>query len=130
VRGRWTLLFYMAVATLVGVAWLARRFDSSLASWINIQMLGMIAASGIAFVAMIRNIRERWPAAVALICAAPMAEMLSRALLDVPWLIQYLGLPGVLMIGGSVATIGVALFILIAKVPPKPSDPIPRAKQR
>jgi hypothetical protein len=129
-RGRWTLLFYMAIAALVGVAWLARSFGGSLTSWINLQMLGMIAASVIAFVAMIRNVRERWPAAVALICAAPMAEMLSRALLDVPWLIGYLGLPGILMIGGSVATIAVAIYILIAKVPPKPSEPIPTARQQ
>jgi hypothetical protein len=129
-RGRWTLLFYMAIATLVGVAWLARVFGASLASWINLQLAGMIAASIVAFVAMIRNIRERWPAAIALVCAAPMGEMLARAVLDLPWLITYLGLPGVLLIGGSAATIGVAIFILIAKVPPKPSDPIPRAKQR
>src|SRR5262245_26155414 len=120
----------MALATLIGVAWLIQRWDLLLASWINIQLLGMIAATGVAFGAMVKDVRARWPAAVVLVCAAPMSQALLKPLLDLPGIIRYVGLPGLLMILGSIATMGVACFILIAKVPPIPADPIPRARRR
>jgi len=56
--------------------------------------------------------------------------MLLKPLLDLPAIIRFVGLPGLVMILGSIATMAVACFILLTKVPPVPADPIPRARQR
>ena len=127
-RTRWRLLFWCSLGTLIGVAWLAKSFQMSLWSWMNLQLLGMIVASGFAFGAMVKDVRDRWPAAAALVCAAPMGQALYRAFFVLPSLVQITGVPGLVMIAGSAGTIGVAIYILAVRPPPPPDERIPRAR--
>lgn len=127
-RTRWRLLFWCSLGALIGVAWLAKDFHMSLRSWANLQLIGMIAACGFAFGAMVKDTRERWPAAAALVCAAPMGQQWYRVFFVLPDVLRFLGLPGLMMIAGSVGTLGVALYILAVRPPPAPEDPIPRAR--
>lgn len=127
-RTRWRILFCCSLGTLIGVTWLASRFHTSLWSWVNLQMLGMIVASAVAFGAMVKESRDRRLAAAALVCAAPMAQALYRSISILPDLLRVTGAPGLLMLAGSAGTIGVAIYILVKQPPPPPDDRIPRAR--
>jgi len=128
VKPRWTTLFYCALSALVGVAWLAQKFEMSLLSWLNVQLVGMIGASIVAFFAMIRNVDQKWPAAVALVCAAPMGIATLQFLPNLGGLLQFIGGAGLLFIGGAIATIAVAIGILAMPAPPRREDPLARAR--
>jgi hypothetical protein len=119
---------FCSLAALIGNAWLAERFDSSWVSWLNIQILGMIAAAGLAFGAVVTDTRKRWPAAAALVCLAPMGQALSGVVVMLPSILRFTGMAGLLTIGGSVGAICVAIYILVTAPPPVPTDPIPRAR--
>lgn len=127
-RTRWRLLFCCSLGTLIGVAWLASSFHTSLWSLMNLQLLGMIIASGLAFGAMVKDSRDRRLAAAVLVCAAPMGQGLFQSFLILPYLMRFTGVPGVLMLAGSVGTIGVAIYILAVRPPPPSDDRIPRAR--
>src|SRR6185295_11684081 len=102
---RWRLLFFSALSALIGVAWLAEAFHMSMLRWLNVQLLGMILAAIVSFAALVTNTRRRWPAAVALICAGPMAQGLYHALKILPDFLRLTRTPGVLMIVGSLGAI-------------------------
>jgi cytochrome bd-type quinol oxidase subunit 2 len=117
-----------SLAALIGNAWLAESFESSWVSWLNIQILGMIAATGLAFGAVVTDTRRRWPAAAALVCLAPMGQALLGVVSMLPSILRLTGLAGLLTIAGSVSAICVAIYILVTPPPPIPTDPIPRAR--
>ena len=121
-------MFGCALGALIGFAWLAQRFDSSWSRWLNVQLAGMIIACGIAFLAAATQTRQRWPAAIALGCALPMAWAVLARGISVHDLVEYLGAPGALMIGGSAATVAAALYVLCAPPPAIPVDRIPPAR--
>jgi hypothetical protein len=127
-RTRWRLLFWCSLGTLIGVAWLAKSFEMSLWSWVNLQMIGLIVASGFAFGAMVKDMRVRWPAAAALVCAAPMGQGLYRVFFMLPSFVRLTGLPGLVMIAGSAGTIVIAIYILAVRPPPPPDERIPHAR--
>jgi hypothetical protein len=127
-RTRWRTLFACALLSLIGVAWLAQRFDASWSSWLNVQLAGQIGACLIGLLGAVTNTRARWPAALALICAAPMAHAMLIAGASIPELIRYTGAAGVLMVGGSCATVAVAIFVLVSAPPPIPVERIPPAR--
>jgi uncharacterized membrane protein len=127
-RTRWRILFGCALVALIGFAWLAQRFGSSWSSWLNGQLAGLIVTCVIGFLGAATQTRKRWPAAVALVCAAPMAWAVLVPGISLNDLLEYLGAPGALMIGGSAATIAVALYVLVATPPPIPVERIPSAR--
>ena len=127
-RTRWRLLFWCSLGALIGVAWLAQSFQMSLWSWMNLQLIGLIAASGFAFGAMVKDTRVRWPAAAALVGAAPMGQDLYHAFFVLPDFVRIAGVPGLVMIAGSAGTIGVAIYILAVRPPPLPDERIPHAR--
>ena len=94
----------------------------------NLQLLGMVGASGLAFGAMVKDSRDRRLAAAALVCAAPMGQALYSSFSVLPELLRFTGVPGLLMLAGSAGTIGVAIYILAVRPPPPPEDRIPRAR--
>ena len=127
-RNRWRNLFCCSLTSLIGVAWLADSFDSSWANWLNLQILGMIVATGFAFGAVVTDTRKRWPAAAALVCAAPMGQALYSAITTLPSILRFTGVPGLLMIAGSASAICVAIYILVAPPPLLPEPRLPPAR--
>jgi Na+-transporting NADH:ubiquinone oxidoreductase subunit NqrB len=121
-RSRWRFLFCCSLATLIGVTWLFGGFSASL------PLLGLTATAGVAFAAMVSNTRMRWPAALALVGAAPMGQAVYPWLSALPWLriSEVLRLEAIL-----VALLGALLgaaYLLIVPPPTVPDDRIPRAR--
>jgi hypothetical protein len=128
-KRRWAVLFWCALATLAGLSWLAARFGLHLTSMMNIGFVGMIAACIVAFFAMHKDVRAKWPAGVALACAAPMTIDAVQILPHIPEFIGFIGFPGILLFGGTLATAATALVILVLQLPPPPKDdPVPSAR--
>ena len=119
-KRRWTILFYCSLASLVGISWVARSFNLPLGSLLNFALVGMIAATAMAFFAMIRNIHDKWPAAVVLICAGPMVLDAMQVLGDLLFIIRAFGGSVVLVVVGAVATAATSTWILMAQ-PPRPA---------
>jgi hypothetical protein len=83
----------------------------------------MIIATAVAFFAMIRDVRQKWPAAVALICAGPMALDMLGTLPHTVAILRVIGLPFFLMSVGTIATVIRAVVILARPVPNPPLPP-------
>jgi len=130
VTARWQLLFWAALLSLVGVSWLAHDWGISLWSWLNVQLVGMIGASGFAFFALATRARVKWPAAAALVCASPMTVEMLRAATAIAPILAELGLPGILIVIGPLLTTTTAIWILVRSVPPPREDRIARAEIR
>jgi hypothetical protein len=127
-RTRWRNLFCCSLVALIGNAWLAESFHTSWVSWLNVQILGMVAATGFGFGGVVTSTRKRWPAAAALVCAAPMGEALYSALSAMPSILRFIGVAGLTMIAGSVGAIVMAIYILVVAPPLIPEERIPRAR--
>lgn len=120
---RWTILFYSTLAALIGVSWLAHNFHISLISLVSASILGMLVGCGVAFYAMVKNVPEKWPAAIVLVCASPMALDTLQWIDDMPLLFRLVGFSIVLMGLGAVATAATAVAILALKPPAPPREP-------
>jgi hypothetical protein len=123
VKRRWTLLFYSALGCLIGLSWLAKSLEISLGSFMGVSLLGMLGATVMAFVAMIRDIREKWPAAVVLTCAGPMVLDSLKWIDDLPFILRYFGPSFGLMTAGALATAATAVFVLVSQPPKPPPGP-------
>lgn len=127
-RTRWRTLFGCALVSLIGIVWLTQRYGWSWSRPIGVDLVGLIGTCGIGFIGAVTQTRKRWPAAVALVCAAPMGTAILSVGTSLPRLILYLGVPGLFMIGGAAATCSVALYVLLATPPRPPVDRIPPAR--
>jgi hypothetical protein len=125
-RTRWRWLFCSSLAALLGFAWLVDHFE--LSHWLHLPVLGLVASAGIAFVCMVTNSHKRWPAALALLCAAPMGESLLSSLSRLPRFLVFLGAPGMLTVVGVLGTLASAGYLLAVPPPPSPDEPIPSAR--
>lgn len=112
----------------MGVAWLTRNFQTPFSYWLDLPVLGLILTAGVAYAGLMTDTRKRWPAAVALLCAAPMGQGFYQSLSTLPQFLRYAELPGLLMFGGMVGTIASAGYMLVVAPPPLPVDRIPRAR--
>ncbi|HUS33004.1 MAG TPA: hypothetical protein VMZ53_31090 [Kofleriaceae bacterium] len=121
-KRRWTVLFYCALGSLIGMSWLAKSLDISLGSFWGVSLMGMIAASGVAFFAMWRNVPDKWPAAIVLTCAGPMILDVLRTIRELPMILRFFGPSIALVVIGAVATAGVSIAILVMQ-PPRPAAP-------
>ena len=120
---RWTLLFYSTLAALIGMSWIAHTLDISLLSLMTMSLLGMLLGCVTAFLAMIRNIQDKAPAAVVLICAGPMALDVLKWIGDLAVFVRYVGPSILLVAGGAIGTAVVACSILVMKPPTPPREP-------
>jgi cytochrome bd-type quinol oxidase subunit 2 len=127
-RIRWRTLFCFSLLALLGNVWLNASFHWSLASWVNAPILGLLAAAGVALAAAITDTRKRWPAAVALVCLAPFGQFLYHVISELPSILRFLGMPGVLILTGSAGALCMAIHILVVAPAPAPIDPLPRAR--
>jgi len=126
---RWQLLFACSLVTLGCVAWLTESLPAGRSVWLNPALLGMLAACGTATAALVAGARRRWPAAVVVLCAAPLGCSVVELLPRLPQFVASLGVPGLLVIVGTLATLAIGLFTLVAQPPPPHfEDPVPRAR--
>jgi hypothetical protein len=128
-KRRWTILFYLALAMLIGMSWLASKFGMGMMQLMNVGLAGAIAAAIVAFVAMVNNIDSKWPAVVVVICSLPFAADAVRLLPDIVLVVEYFGPSALVVVFGNLATIAFGLAVLIARRPP-PQEPPPVAPAR
>jgi len=130
-RARWRLLFWVSLASLIGLSWVAQAFGASTLGLLSFPVLCMILGSIVAFVAMVTSYEQKWPALLVLVCWIPHAVDTVRALGVLTFFIARAGVGSILFFGGGAATLAVAMWILITE-PPKPRtpDPIARAELR
>jgi len=114
-KRRWSILFYCALASLIGVSWVARSLGISLVSFVSLSLVGMIAATITAFLALVRDIRDKWPAAIVLVCASPMILDSLQWVRDLPTMVSYFGPSIAVMLLGAIATAAASIIILAAR---------------
>ena len=122
-KRRWTVLFYCALAALIGISWLAKSLHISLGSFMGLSLIGMIVATAMAGFAMLRNQQDKAPAAIVLACAAPMIMDTVGWLDDLSFIFSYFGAPFALMTAGVLATAATSIFILVTPLPRPPPGP-------
>ena len=118
---RWKWLAGCALASVAGMSWLLLRFGAPASAWASIEMIGMVLCGAIALVALVRGYPKKWPAGIALVCAAPMAQ---NVLLDFPLTMELMlnfGVAYLLFVAGAVGAVAAALFILASRPPPPSS---------
>lgn len=123
-RERWQWLFGCAILSLVGVAWLCVKFGLPASAWASVEQIGMILCAITALAAALADYPKKWPAAVALLCAAPTAQNL---LLDFPstmQLIIFIGFSYLFHVAGAIGAVAVAIATLVRRPPAPPSDEI------
>jgi hypothetical protein len=130
VSRRWRYLFCFAVANLLAVAWFAAIVDVSL--WLTVPAIGTIATAAIAFIGMVTASRKRWLAAVALLCIAPMGQILIQTIPSLHLLLSSAGsarvLLRVLLVLSTTGALASAGYLLFVSPPPLPEDRIPIAR--
>jgi hypothetical protein len=117
-KRRWHLLGGSALTALIGTSWLAHRLHLPISFWVSVWLLGLMGSAAIAGWAAYADVRARWPAALALLGAAPAGQLLLFNLDANLWSgIRFLGLPYVLVLAGIASTVVTAIVILARKVP-------------
>lgn len=121
-RERWQWLFGCAVVSLVGVAWLCARLGLPADVWATVEQVGMILCAITALVAALLRYPKKWPAAVALLCAAPTAQNLVLAFPSTMQAIIYFGMPYLCYVAGSIGAAAAAIAILVMRPPAPPGE--------
>ena len=121
-RERWQWLFGCAVVSLVGVAWLCARLGLPADAWASVEQTGMILCAAIALTAAIARYPKKWPAAVALLCAAPTAQNLVLDFPSTMQIIIYFGAPYLCYVAGAIGATAAAIAILAMRPPAPPSE--------
>lgn len=130
-RARWRLLFWVSLASLIGLSWVAQAFGASMLGFMSFPVLCMIGGCAVAFGAMIRTHDSTWPAWLVLACWLPQGMDTVRAFGFLSFFIQRAGLGSILFFGGSALTFGIALWIAVTPPPEPPApDAIARAELR
>jgi hypothetical protein len=122
VRERWQWLFGSATVSLVGVAWLCARLGLPADVWATFGQVGMILCAITALAAALTSYPKKWPAAVALLCAAPTAQNIVLAFPSTMQAIIYFGMPYLCYVAGAIGAAAAALAILVMRPPAPPAD--------
>ncbi len=113
-RARWRLLFWASLTALVGLSWVAQRYGAHLLGLLTMPVIGMLVGTLVAFVAMVRSSQSRGPAWLALACWLPAGADLVRALSWIGAFVAADGIAALLLIAGTVSTLGIGLWIALA----------------
>jgi hypothetical protein len=127
-RGRWQALMLLAGLGLFGLVagWFLHGMH--LDKWLLIAACGLGVAFGLALWATATAYRQRWPAAVALVCVAPVAAQIVDVIIRFPSVFAAIDVSGIVFIIGSMGTVVAAFAILWMKPAPPPPDPIAPAR--
>jgi hypothetical protein len=123
VKRRWSILFWCALASLIGMSWLANSLGISLGSFMGVSLIGMVLATVMAFGAMVRNISDKWPAAIVLVCAGPMILDAFRMIGQLSAIVRFFGPSFAVVMAGALATGGTSILILALPLPAPPPQP-------
>ncbi|HWO23452.1 MAG TPA: hypothetical protein VNO30_32145 [Kofleriaceae bacterium] len=123
-RQRWEWLVACSVVSLVGIGWLLARIGAPADAWPAIEIAGMVLCAVVAIAAHLRGAAKKWPAAVALACALPMAQNLVLSFPLTMELMLRSGVPYLLFLVGAVGAVAAAIAILVARPPLEASDQI------
>jgi hypothetical protein len=124
VRQSWEWLAGCSVVSIVGISWLLIRFGAPASAWASIEILGMVLCAIVAVAATVKRTTKKWPAGVALVCAAPVAQNILLGFPSTMELMLHLGVPFLLFLAGAIGAVATSIKILVMKPPVPPSDEI------
>lgn len=122
-KRRWAVIASSALVCLIGWSWLASKWGLSSLSLGGIRMIGMVVSCVVAFGAMRKDVRAKWPAVISLVGSVPMLILALQLMGDVRTLVQLLGAPIVVVLAGGLATSAAALIVAILPLPLPPAPP-------
>jgi len=126
---RYKWLAIAAVVALAGIFWIALEHGLEVLRFLALQTCGCLVAATIGFAAYGGRVRSRWPGAIALICAAPLLQLVITG--RTVWEIVRRGdVSEWLVLLGSLGLVAAALFTLFVKPPPPEPDQVARATAR
>lgn len=123
-RHRWTWLAVCSVISVIGLIALWIEYGGPASAWATIENAGMVLCAIVGTAAMLAGHGKKWPAGVALVCAAPMAQ---NILLNFPItmeLILHLGVPFLLFLAGAIGAVASSIAILVARPPSSSEDEV------
>ena len=123
-RQRWEWLVACSVISLVGIGWLLVRAGAPAGAWPAIEIAGMVLCAALAIAAHVRGAAQKWPAAVALACALPMAQNIVLSFPLTMELMLRSGVPYLLFLVGAIGAVAAAVAVLVARPPAAASDQI------
>jgi hypothetical protein len=118
-KRRWAIIFWSSIVCLVGFTLVAAKLGLQTWDLIGIHMVGMVAAGAFAFVAMLRESREKWPAVLGVIATAPMSSVALLAFLGPFSILSVLGAAGVLTFVASLCTSLATVAVALMPLPPE-----------
>jgi hypothetical protein len=125
---RWSWLLWSAAVIVLGGGWMIVRYGVPPRDWISLQLASVSCAVGVAAYARVTVSRKRWLAAIVLVCVSPMAQLVYNLGADVIFVLQWGGLPVLMMVGGTIATVISTVVILVSALPPEPDECVARAR--
>lgn len=123
-RQRWEWLAGSSLVALAGISWMWIRFGAPASAWASIEIIGMILCAGIGLGTSLRGYPKKWPAGLALACAAPMAQNILLAFPTTMELMLHLGVAYLLFLAGAVGAVAASIAILVMRPPPPPGDEV------
>lgn len=110
--------------SLVGLAWLFARLGIPPTAWAQLELVGMILCAVTGLGAAITRYPRKWPAGVALVCAAPLAQNILLSFPSTMEMMLHLGVPYLLFLGGAIGAVAASIAILVMRPPAPPSDEV------
>jgi hypothetical protein len=124
VRQRWEWLAVCSVISLAGLVAFWVKFGGPASAWASVEHIGMILCTIVALIALFARYPKKWPAGVALVCAAPMAQNIVLGFPTTMQWILHLGVSYLLFLAGAIGAVASSVAILVMKPPPASSDEI------
>lgn len=121
---RWEWLAICSVVSIAGLVAFWVKFGGPVGAWASVEHAGMILCTIVALIAMFRRYPRKWPAGVALVCAAPMAQNILLGFPTTMQLVLHLGVSFMLFLVGAIGAVASAVAILVMKPPPAASDEV------
>jgi hypothetical protein len=124
VRQRWEWLAVSSVVSVAGLVALWIKYGAPASAWASVENIGMVLCAIVAVIALFKSYPKKWPAGVALVCAAPMAQNILLSFPTTMQLVLHLGVSFLLLLAGAIGAVASAVAILVMRPPAPPSDEI------
>ncbi len=121
---RWEWLAGCSLVSIAGLIGLWVKFGAPASAWATIENVGMVLCAIVALAARLTDTTKKWPAGVALVCAAPMAQNILVFFPTTMQLVLHLGVTFLLFLAGAIGAVAAAVAILVMRPPAAPSDEV------